>query len=169
MRPSAVAMCCGCMALAMAMTSGSLGCGGGDGVPLGGPFGGTVPSSIMDAGGPPDGDGVLPASATAGEGLSGSSSQAPTWTQLFNAYFAAGKVGNCAHSGCHQAYMTSPSAAFSWLRSEDQVGGSQPELADPNSSCLSWLGGDMPPGGPESNPTAVTDFDLWLKAGAQNN
>jgi hypothetical protein len=169
MRLNAAAMCWTFVALATASLCGSLGCSGGDGVPLGGPFGGAVPADVMDAGAETDGDGVLDAGAQTSGSASGSSSQAPTWTQLFNAYFAVGKVGNCALSGCHATYMTSPSAAFSWLQSEQQVGGSQPALANPNSSCLTWLGGDMPPGGPGAEPSAVTDLDLWLKAGAKNN
>jgi hypothetical protein len=65
--------------------------------------------------------------------------------------------------------MTSPSATFSWLQSQGQIGSSQPALTDPSSSCLTWLGGDMPPGGPETDPGAEKDFDLWLKAGAKDN
>jgi len=144
------------------------GCGGGGDVPLGGPFGGSVSAAVMDAGGV-DGDGVLDTTTASSTGLSGSSSQAPTWTQLYGAYFADGTPGNCAHAGCHANAMTSASATYAWLEGQDQVGGSQPALTDPNSSCLSWLGGDMPPGGPETNPTAEKDFDLWLQAGAKDN
>jgi hypothetical protein len=145
------------------------GCGDGGGVPLGGPFGGTAPISVLDdAGAQGDSNGVLPFTSTSsGGGVGGT--QAPTWTTLFDAYFAVGKVGNCASAGCHQSSMTSPSTAFSWLQSEEQVGGSQPALTDPSSSCLTWLGGDMPPGGPDTNSGAVNDFNLWLKAGAKNN
>jgi len=163
------ARCWTSIAFPVAALFGGLGCSGGDGVPLGGPFGGTVSSAVMDAGAG-DGDGVLDlTSSPSGGGVSGGSSQAPTWTQLYRTYFTVGTVGNCAHSGCHQGDMTSPSAAFAWLQSQGQVGGSQPALTDPSSSCFTWLGGDMPPGGPEANPGAVVDFDLWFKAGAKNN
>jgi hypothetical protein len=39
-------------------------------------------------------------------------------------------------------------------------------LADPNQSCLSWFGGNMPGG---SNSKAKTDITAWVMAGAQNN
>jgi hypothetical protein len=170
MGPKAAARCWASTALLGIASLAALGCSSGDGVPFGGPFGGTVPADVMDAGGLGDGNGVLPlTTASSGPGASGSSSEAPTWTQLFNAYMTAGKVGNCAHSGCHQGFMSNPGAAFSWLQLEGQLGGPQPALSDPNSSCLTWLGGDMPPGGPGTDPIVQRDFDLWVKAGAQNN
>jgi hypothetical protein len=155
----------GCIAWAAALLAG---CSGSNGVPLGGPFGGSLSSAAVD-GGAADGNGVLDPGTSSNGGVSGGSSQAPTWTQLYNAYFAAGTPGNCAQAGCHQSYMTSPSATFSWLQSQGQVGSAQPALTDPSSSCLTWLGGDMPPGGPETDPDAEKDFDLWLKAGAKDN
>jgi hypothetical protein len=149
---------------------GGLGCGGGDGVPLGGPFGGTVPAYVMDAGTLGDGDGVLPLTNNSNvQSASGDPKKAPTWTQLFNAYLAAGTVGNCAHSGCHRNVMGSPSAAFSWLHAEQQLNGPEPAIADSSSSCLSWLGGDMPPGGPATDPVVELDLESWVKAGAKNN
>jgi hypothetical protein len=165
----AAARCWTTTALACAASLVVLGCSSGDGVPFGGPFGGTVPAAVMDAGGLGDGDGVLPLTSTAsGLGASGSSGP-PTWTELFNAYMTAGKVGNCAHSGCHQGFMSNPGMAFFWLQAEGQLGGSRPALTDSSSSCLTWYGGDMPPGGPATDPVVARDFDLWLMAGAQNN
>jgi hypothetical protein len=157
-------------ALVWAASLGVPGCSSGDGVPLGGPFGGTVPADVMDAGGFGDSDGVLPlTSATGGTSASGNPAVPPTWTQLFNAYLTAGKVGNCAHSGCHQTFMSNPGMAYFWLMAEGQLGGPQPALTDPDSSCLTWLGGDMPPGGQGSDPLVIRDFDLWVKDGAKDN
>jgi hypothetical protein len=130
-----------------------------------------VQADVMDAGGLGDGNGVIPlTSATSASGVSGNSMKAPTWTELFNGYLAAGKVGNCAHSGsCHQNVMRSPRAAFSWLQAQGQLSGSEPGITDPTSSCFSWLGGDMPPDGPASDPIVERDFELWVKDGAKNN
>jgi hypothetical protein len=151
-------------------------CSGGGGLPLGGPFGGALDTSLVTDAGfpndgdlPGDGDGVLPLSTVIGAGISGESGVAPTWTQLFTTYFESGTLGNCAHSGCHGNVMTSPSAAFAWLEGQAQVGSSPPPIADPNSSCLSWLGGDMPPDGLTTDPVAQLDLDRWAMAGANDN
>jgi hypothetical protein len=48
------------------------------------------------------------------------------------------------------------------------VGGSSPALTNPNSSCLSWYGGNMPPGGP-NDQQAVTDMNAWAAAGGLDN
>jgi hypothetical protein len=166
MRLNAAASCWASTALVCA----SLSCGSGDGIPLGGPFGGTVPADILDAGDPGNGTGVLPLTSTSSStGVTGGSSQPPTWAQLFSGYLAVGKVGNCGHSGCHPGTMNTPSAAYAWLTMEHQLSGPQPALTDPSSSCFTWLGGDMPPGGPLANPVAEKDFDAWVKAGAKNN
>jgi hypothetical protein len=117
-----------------------------------------------------DSGGVLPLAATrSGPGASGEAGVAPTWTQLFNAYLASGTVGNCAHSGCHPSAMGSPRAAFAFLTAEGQLTGPQPAITDSSSSCLSWLGGDMPPGGPARDPFVDRDLESWVKAGAKNN
>jgi hypothetical protein len=153
-----------------AASLGGLGCSGGDGEPLGGPFGGTVPPGVMNVPEVSDSGGVLPlTNATNVQSASGDPKVAPTWTQLFDAYLAAGKVGNCAHSGCHQNFMGTPSAAFSWLHAQGQLSGPEPAITDPSSSCLSWLGGDMPPGGPLSDPVVERDFEAWVKAGAKDH
>ncbi len=80
-------------------------------------------------------------------------------------YLAGGTEGDC--SQCH-SQMGSASGSYSWLSSKGYIGGGQPALTDPNQSCLSWYGGNMPPNGP-SDAQAVSDMNAWAAAGAQNN
>jgi hypothetical protein len=96
----------------------------------------------------------------------GQQASAPTWTQLFTLYLAGGTVGNCGT--CHSE-MGSATKAYSWLEGKHQLPGPNPGLVDPNSSYLTWYGGDMPPGGPSSEPTAVMQMNAWAAAGAPNN
>lgn len=93
--------------------------------------------------------------------------QAPTWTQIWTNYLQAGTKGNCK-SSCH-SQMSSPSAAYSWLKGRGYISGTTSALVDSSQSCLSWYGGNMPPSGPGSVPAATTDMDAWVKAGALNN
>jgi hypothetical protein len=48
--------------------------------------------------------------------------------------------------------------------------GNPPQLTR-SGSCLTWYGGNMPPGGPGASKMAqaVTDMNAWAAAGAQNN
>jgi hypothetical protein len=62
--------------------------------------------------------------------------------------------------------MSSAKNSFAYLQ-EKGCGGTS--LVDPESSCLTWFGGDMPQGGPSSYPQAVTDMDAWVAAGALDN
>ena len=146
-----------------------VGCGASNSMPLGGPYGGTQDPELVGEGGViGDGDGVLDPGTSSGNGsIAADSGGLPTWTHLYDAYFVAGTIGNCIH--CHKAQMGTASASFSWLQAEGYVGGSNPALDDPSSSCLSWLGGTMPPGGPTTNKTAQRDLDTWARAGAKNN
>jgi hypothetical protein len=64
--------------------------------------------------------------------------------------------------------MGSATGAYSFLQSRGYVGGANPALAA-NGSCLSWLGGNMPPAGPSSEPQAVSDMNAWAAAGGLNN
>jgi hypothetical protein len=47
------------------------------------------------------------------------------------------------------------------------INGTKSTLAG-SGSCLTWFGGNMPPGG-SSDPKAVADFTAWAAAGAPNN
>jgi hypothetical protein len=90
---------------------------------------------------------------------------APTWTDLYGSYLAGGTEGNC--SNCH-SQMGSASGAYSYLSSKGYIGSGTSSLDDPNNSCLTWFGGNMPPSG-GSDMNAVNDFDAWVAAGAQDN
>ncbi len=168
-------------------------CSGGD--PLGGPYGGTGasvgpngqpndpanPSNPSDPSDPSNNNnGGADAStknnnggADAGNNNNAVDSgkvqqpQAPTWTQIWTSYLAAGTKGNCK-SSCH-SQMGSPSAAYSWLKAKGYINGPSSALVDSSQSCLSWYGGNMPPSGPGSWSAATTDMAAWAKAGALNN
>jgi hypothetical protein len=88
-----------------------------------------------------------------------------TWTQVYDAYLASGTAGNCTN--CHNG-TGSPKGMFSFLQGKGQVGGASPPLTNPNTSCLSWYGGDMPPLGPQ-NAQAVAQMNAWAAAGALDN
>jgi len=145
---------------------------GGDSNPLGGPYGGTANSppptpedaSAEAAGDDGDSGG---AASSSGDGGSDAITVPMTWTQLFNAFFVAGTVGNCTAMGCHN-YPT-PQALYSYLEAMLQVGGPNPALTNPNTSCLTWYGGDMPMGGAASAPQVVAELNAWAAAGAQDN
>jgi hypothetical protein len=90
---------------------------------------------------------------------------APTWSTIFSAYLANGTAGNCTR--CHNQ-MGSASGSYSWLTGQRYISGTGSLLVT-KGSCLSWYGGNMPPGGSRSNPQAVTDMNAWATAGAMNN
>jgi hypothetical protein len=68
--------------------------------------------------------------------------------------------------------MSTATKAYSYLQGEGYIGGTSSKLVDQGKSCLSWYGGDMPPGGTgnsSSDAQAVTDMNAWAAAGGQNN
>ena len=96
-----------------------------------------------------------------------SASAAPTWSSIYKAYMAAGTEGNCG--GCH-GEMGTASGSYSYLTNKRQLGGAAaPALVSSSTSCLSWMGGNMPPLGPSSDATATAELQAWAGAGAQNN
>ncbi len=110
-------------------------------------------------------------SSSSGGSSGGSSSGGPaiaTWSKIYTTYLAAGTIGNCAKSGCHSQMSTS-SLAYSWLSGKGYIAAVNAPLADPNQSCLSWLGGNMPPSGPTTSVAAVDALTSWAAAGAPNN
>jgi len=181
-------------------------CGGSDGVPLGGPYGGTGSSPPPSAGQSTDGtdpaadpgnsdpgstsstsstsssstsstsSGSSGKSSTSSGGSSGGSSSGgtsssggssgttstATWSKIYSAYLGSGTTGRC--NDCHGQCATA-SGCYTWLKGKSQI----PDIADPQYSCLSWLGGNMPPRGPKSNAAASADLSAWAAAGGQNN
>ncbi|HLK36466.1 MAG TPA: hypothetical protein VKU41_06905 [Polyangiaceae bacterium] len=103
--------------------------------------------------------------ASSGSSMGGSSCD--TWTCIHMTYLAQGTPGNCGTAFCH-SQMSSPSGAYTWLKGQGYIGGSPPALVG-SRSCLTWFGGNMPPGGSRSNSQAVSDLNAWAAAGAQNN
>lgn len=146
-----------------------VGCGGGNALPVGGPFGGTLdPAVVVDGGILSDSSGVLDQGPVMTAPISG----VPTWTDLYQTYMVVGSLGNCALGGCHDGNMDNPSEAFGYLKSQGYVGGPDPALVVPGSSCLSWVGASglpMPPNGETMNAMAMKDFQAWAAAGAKNN
>jgi len=170
-------------------------CGGVDDAPLGGPYGGsTDPTDPNNPGDPnnPDpnnnntGDDAgtqqqpkdsgtqqqqdsgtqQKDSGTQQQQDSGTQQTSVTWTTVFNSYLAGSTKGRC--SSCH-SQGSSKSNLYSWLKSKGYINGTKSALVDPNQSCLSWYGGNMPTNGPSSWSQAVTDMNSWAAAGAQNN
>ncbi len=64
--------------------------------------------------------------------------------------------------------MSSASGAYSYLSGQGYISGTGSILVK-TGSCLSWYGGNMPPGGSRSNAMAVSDMNAWAAAGAKNN
>lgn len=89
-----------------------------------------------------------------------------TWTAIYNNYLAGGTIGNC--TPCHSGMKTA-AGAYAWLKRKGYINGATSGLADPQVSCLSWLGGNMPPNGPSSNANATADLASWAKAGGLQN
>jgi hypothetical protein len=156
------AAACACLAAAAGSACSS-------GPPLGGPHGGEAPLV-----GPDEGNSSS-SSATATSSSTGTSTSAqppdastdgapaatgPTFSSLFNAYLTGCKM-------CH-TQTSSSNATYLWLRSQGYITGSSPALVSTSQSCLSWYGGNMPPGGGD-DAAAVTDMNAWAAAGALNN
>jgi hypothetical protein len=109
---------------------------------------------------------------------SGTTGTAPTWTMIYGSYFAAGTAGHCGNSGCHLSTLkgfkcgSDKTTCYNGFVSAGYItpsAGASSPLADPQQSCLTWLGGNMPPGGNGSNTAATTDLTAWANAGAKND
>lgn len=173
-------------------------CGGVDDPPLGGPYGGTTDPTDPNGGDPNNPDPNVDSgqqqqqdsgtqqqkdSGTTQQKDSGTQQQQDsgtqqqqdsgqqqqtgvTWTTVFNNYLAGSTKGRC--SSCH-SQGSSKSNLYSWLAGKGYINGKSSALVDPNQSCLSWYGGNMPTNGPSSWSQAVSDMNSWAAAGAQNN
>ncbi len=107
----------------------------------------------------------------------GSSGGAPTWTTIYGTYFASGTPGHCGNSGCHSSTLkgfkcgADKTTCYNGLVTAGYVTTATPTkspIADLNQSCLTWFGGNMPPGGGSSS-AAQKDITAWVADGAKNN
>jgi hypothetical protein len=132
--------------------------GGGGGADAGGGGGGADASSggHVDSGG---GGGGADASSSPPPG-------APTWSQLYANYLGAGAACDCKQ--CH-SQGSSASNLYSWLSGRGYMSAPNPSFLSGARDGLTWFGGGMPPNGAASNSQAVSDFNAWAAAGAQNN
>jgi hypothetical protein len=137
-------------------------CSASDGVPLGGPYGGvtTPPPPTAEQTAEPTEPTDPQSSESAASGAT--SGESVTWSKIYSTYLASGTEGRCAD--CHRSMRTA-SGAYAWLVGQRQI----PGLADPDVSCLSWLGGNMPPRGPRSDSAAAADLAAWAAAGGAND
>jgi hypothetical protein len=119
------------------------------------------------SGGATSGSSGMTGSSSSGSGSSSGSttSSAPTWSQIYADYLARGTVGNCP--SCH-SQTSSATGAYSWLKTQNYINGTSSSLVSAFLSCLSWYGGNMPPGG-RTDATAVTAMNAWAAAGALDN
>jgi hypothetical protein len=129
-----------------------------------------APSSSSSGGSGSSSGGPASGGSSSGSSGSGSSSgttspPTPTWSQIFSKYLGNATTGNCTR--CH-GQMGSASGSYSWLSSQRYISGTNSPLVK-SGSCLTWYGGNMPPGGPRTNAQAVADMNAWAAAGAKNN
>jgi hypothetical protein len=154
---------CSLVSIVAAVTA--LGCGS-DEAPFGGPYGGhtrhlgptdgrysNVDAAFYPPAPPPTGD------------IQG---EPNTWTHIYYAYLREGTIGNCSQAGCH-IEMSDPFASFLWLKEHGYLGGADPLLVNEGASCLSWYGGNMPPGPPVQDAAVTAEMNAWAAAGALNN
>ena len=126
-----------------------------------------------------DGATSPPATNDAGQPDAG---PAPTYTELFNRFFAPGTPGHCATMGCHAdpghdewLCGTTKDACYTGMVQEGLIDKTHPEkspIADPMRSPLTWVnsaGGDMPLDAKGDNAAARDAITAWVAAGAQNN
>src|SRR5882672_2916455 len=139
-------------------------CGATPDSPLGGPYGGGTYRL-----GPTDGGySTVDATFTVPQvtNPAAPAGEPGTWTHIFTLYMADGTFGNCTH--CHSDMSDAPKS-YKWLNDQDYMGGSAPPLTSRGGSCLSWYGGDMPPGAQPPKPEAAMEMDAWAAAGGRNN
>jgi len=107
----------------------------------------------------------------------------PTYTELYNRYFARGTPGHCANAGCHSDPLhniwlcgTDKNTCYAGMTSPDAglINTAMPQkslIADMRLSPLSWIApdGPMPFDGPGPFPEGRDAILAWVAAGALNN
>ena len=107
---------------------------------------------------------------------------APTYSELYSTYFAAGTSGHCATAGCHALPSntvwlcgTTASDCYAGMVMVHLINPSDPthsEIANPAISNLVWInpaGGNMPFDAQVENPEGRDAIKAWVAAGAQDN
>jgi hypothetical protein len=161
-------------AMVLVMTSTvatAIGCSGTGAAPLGGPYGG---SEVAPSPGPENlsmsDSGTSSITGDAGAAEVGApdddAGNSPTWTSIFKSYLNNANLSPCRN--CHNE-MNSAANSYAWLNTQGYIDGTSSPLVNPAQSCLTWYGGDMPPGGSPNNPAAVADMNAWAAAGALDN
>ncbi|HVW28283.1 MAG TPA: hypothetical protein VHC69_23130 [Polyangiaceae bacterium] len=142
------------------------------GPPLGGPHGGngtSVGPTVTNESPVDAAYTVRPPDAAPG-GIAGAPN---TWLHIYTSWLAVDTIGNCSKTGanCHAQDMSNATAAYQWLEQQGYVGGGVTALVDPNFSCLSWFGGDMPPTAPDKTQSdkAAMEMMMWAMAGGTDN
>ena len=110
------------------------------------------------------------------------SNPAPTYTELFNTYFAPNTAGHCATAGCHadpdhNVWLcgTDKATCYQGMVTEGLINTANPVaslLSDPNRSPLIWVDpahGFMPADRLQPNPAGAAAINAWALACAQNN
>jgi hypothetical protein len=139
---------------------------------------GTAPGSAPEPGTPPDPLRPDPPSAPC---IAPAVGNAPTYTELFDQYFAKGRPGHCATAGCH-----AEPGFNEWLCGDSkdscyagmvQIGLINPKnplasmIGDPTQSPLSWVNptGNMPFDATGPFPAGRDAILAWVAACAENN
>jgi hypothetical protein len=175
----------------------SVGCGGADEHPLGGPYGGAVngvgptngtnaggdsgasqaddggssPDPGMDASAPPPGVDASPPppGVDASPPPHTDSGPPPAAPTWSSIYSKYFASGTIGHcSSCH-SQSSSASSLYTWMKGKGYINGTGSTIVSSSSSDISWFGGSMPPQGPSSEPAAALDMKAWVAAGAANN
>lgn len=107
---------------------------------------------------------------------------APTYSDLFNRYFAPGTLGHCATAGCHgdpghTVWRCGPTKddCYEGMVTVGLIDSAQPShsaLADVHRSPLVWLnpeGGNMPLDAQAADEGAREAIVAWVLAGARND
>jgi hypothetical protein len=106
---------------------------------------------------------------------------APTYTELYNKYFAAGTPGHCATAECHadpkhESWLCGPTkdVCYNGMVQINLINLSNPaasRIADPLSSPLNWFNpaGPMPADNPAPFPEGRDAIQRWVAACAKNN
>jgi hypothetical protein len=105
---------------------------------------------------------------------------APTYSELYTKYFAAGTPGHCSTDGCHLdssngwACGTNKDTCYAGMVSIEIINPAAPRtsrIGDPMSSPLRWVNvnGPMPQDTPMAFPEGRDAVIAWVAACAQNN